>query len=783
MKKLNVLTRMLLLVALLVGSTSVWGQVATATATDGKTYVVAYYANSKYYALPHNTSAGVLNGTEVTLNAINKVNTTIAASLSWTLTEGTTAGQFYLSYTSGNKTYYLYKNGTTSNSNYNIKAKETSDDKHYWEFTSTNSGNTYKLKSLKSTQGSSTAIYLGYDGANNAGKYGVYAEANAAGIILLEIGNAPAFSITATSNNEDMGTVSLDGSTITASPKSGYRVKSGTDGYTVTNGTATVTNNGNNTFTVTPTSACTVQINFEAIPTRTITVTSPSGGTITVMDGESVVTSGSSVDEGTELTITAVAGANKEFASWSVTGATPASTTDAETTFTVGENNVTIAATFNDVVTHEIKWSVNGEIVKTESIKEGNAITFNNPESVPTGYTFMGWSASAIATPQATATGITYVTEAASTADITYYAVLAISTTDTYELVTDEDDLANGDKIILVSVGSYTASKKTYDYSVCNSGTGNVSYLEYANVTVSDNKVAQADLHPITLVDNNGKWQFKIDNKYMCHKGNKQIGFQSEPDQYTTNHIVTITSNVATIKLKEDKDTVLTCNPNSGNFRFNYYAAKNKDINIYKQTIVGQTTNYCTTATVTVTIGASGFASYCSANALDFTDSDVNAYAAKVSGTNVVLTKVDKVPANEGVVLYCETSGNYDIPVIATADDVENNEMVGVTERTQINWNAGGKYNYILQGGQFNKANGGYLKANRAYLSTTYNVGSGAKPLTIVFNDDEQGEETDGIKAVSTKVENGVRYNLAGQRVGNDYKGIVVVNGKKMLNK
>ena len=54
--------------------------------------------------------------------------------------------------------------------------------------------------------------------------------------------------------------------------------------------------------------------------------------------------------------------------------------------------------------------------------------------------------------------------------------------------------------------------------------------------------------------------------------------------------------------------------------------------------------------------------------------------------------------------------------------------------------------------------------------------------LSFVFGDEEQGE-TDGIKAVSTKVENGVRYNLAGQKVGADYKGIVIVNGKKFVVK
>ena len=41
-----------------------------------------------------------------------------------------------------------------------------------------------------------------------------------------------------------------------------------------------------------------------------------------------------------------------------------------------------------------------------------------------------------------------------------------------------------------------------------------------------------------------------------------------------------------------------------------------------------------------------------------------------------------------------------------------------------------------------------------------------------------------GITNINTaKAENAVRYNLAGQKVNNDYKGVVIMNGKKMLNK
>ena len=45
-------------------------------------------------------------------------------------------------------------------------------------------------------------------------------------------------------------------------------------------------------------------------------------------------------------------------------------------------------------------------------------------------------------------------------------------------------------------------------------------------------------------------------------------------------------------------------------------------------------------------------------------------------------------------------------------------------------------------------------------------------------------EVTDGINTIyADKTENGVRYNLAGQKVNNGFKGVVIMNGKKMLQK
>ena len=125
-------------------------------------------------------------------------------------------------------------------------------------------------------------------------------------------GSSTTYTITPVSNNDAYGTVSLSGTTITATPSSGYRVIAGDGGYTVTVGTATVTNNGNNTFTVTPSSDCTVRINFEAIPTYTVTF-NLDGGTFSP-NGDFPTVSGTIV-EGTH-TLPSATKTGTNFAGW-----------------------------------------------------------------------------------------------------------------------------------------------------------------------------------------------------------------------------------------------------------------------------------------------------------------------------------------------------------------------------------------------------------------------------------------------------------------------------------
>lgn len=79
-------------------------------------------------------------------------------------------------------------------------------------------------------------------------------------------GETPDYTVTANANDDTFGTVTVSGTTISATPNEGYTVAD----YSIASGTATVVREGN-TFFVTPTSNVVITINFEALPTYTVT--------------------------------------------------------------------------------------------------------------------------------------------------------------------------------------------------------------------------------------------------------------------------------------------------------------------------------------------------------------------------------------------------------------------------------------------------------------------------------------------------------------------------------
>ena len=166
----------------------------------------------------------------------------------------------------------------------------------------------------------------------------------------------------------------------------------------------------------------------------------------------------------------------------------------------------------------------------------------------------------------------------------------------------------------------------------------------------------------------------------------------------------------------------------------------------------------------------------------------VVAYSATVNGDKVIYNPASEegvIPANTPVVVYNASAVNEDIDGYAS-DVVPDlaNSLVGVLVDTQVPVADTDEYDvYFLQNqdgvvawykGEVGKAY--TVKANRAYLKIAKNAGA---PNAFYFDDEANGiNAVENVQAINTKV-----YNLNGQAVGNDYKGIVIKNGKKYLNR
>lgn len=200
------------------------------------------------------------------------------------------------------------------------------------------------------------------------------------------------------------------------------------------------------------------------------------------------------------------------------------------------------------------------------------------------------------------------------------------------------------------------------------------------------------------------------------------------------------------------------------------------------------------------TIGSAGVATYCSPRPLDFSTLDgVKAYIVSTftpSTGIVTLTRVTDVPANTGLVLLGEADTHY-IPV-GTGETVVSNLLLGVTEPTVLSKEDNRYMNFVLanldgETGFYAAKDGSTLAAGKAYLHlpkefykdimpvNDHPITNGA-PLRFVIDEgiSTSIEETEG---TPTAKNDGIYYNLQGQRVDNPSRGIYIVNGKRIFIK
>ena len=184
-----------------------------------------------------------------------------------------------------------------------------------------------------------------------------------------------------------------------------------------------------------------------------------------------------------------------------------------------------------------------------------------------------------------------------------------------------------------------------------------------------------------------------------------------------------------------------------------------------------------------VTIGQRGAVSYSSTKALDFTGLPVEAYIVTArNGNSFNKMQVHKVPAETGLVVE-GTKGTYKIPVAVGSqfDDLTGNLLQSTATETFTVPDDGNAYYGLFYSTTKNKIGfkqklaGDTFEKGKSYLLLTQQQ---AKEISEIFFD-----TTTAIQGVHDDARtDGKAYNLNGQRVDKSYKGVMIVNGKKVVN-
>ncbi|MBR4364955.1 MAG: InlB B-repeat-containing protein [Prevotella sp.] len=189
-------------------------------------------------------------------------------------------------------------------------------------------------------------------------------------------------------------------------------------------------------------------------------------------------------------------------------------------------------------------------------------------------------------------------------------------------------------------------------------------------------------------------------------------------------------------------------------------------------------------STVPATITAAEYATFSCAYATDFSTTGITVYTAEDKETSVALNKVDggQVPANTPVVLYKAGADGtaINVPVIASATAIEGtNDLVVKGDGDDV-------ANMYVLAKPSEKNVGFYLwtgtKLNAGKIYLQGKASYGAREF-IGFDGTATGIANVDVNTNDNFDANAPMYNLAGQRVTKSYKGVVIVNGKKMLNK
>lgn len=411
--------------------------------------------------------------------------------------------------------------------------------------------------------------------------------------------------------------------------------------------------------------------------------------------------------------------------------------------------------------TYTIAWSVNGEIVQSQNLEEGDAVTAPTVVA-PDGKVFLGWVITAI-------DGMTDIAPqlvepmTTATAEVTYYAVFATRTGYTnvtytklasksfdplaeYVLAAEESDK----NTTLHYFSSYTGTTADESYGITSTDANDAIIL-----TLSGTASA------LVAKDASGNYiQALTTNKFRM---------SSEPTtlQLQSNGTICNPSNISYSLRYNQTNT-------SGGFKWSSFSMGMNGF-FYKKDGVATYSDYCTTITTSfvVNISPAGYTTLFLPYAVTIPDG-VQAYTGVLSSNKLTMTELeDVIPTHTAVVLKA-SAGEYSFKSTTSGPFSGNNDLKGCLTETVTSSIEGGIVCTLAKEEDivgFFKFTGETLGANKAYLVVPETMAR----ISMSFDDD-----TEALESVVTD-RNTTIYTLDGMKVTELRKGLNIVNGKKVM--
>jgi uncharacterized repeat protein (TIGR02543 family) len=487
-------------------------------------------------------------------------------------------------------------------------------------------------------------------------------------------------------------------------------------------------------------------------------------------DAGSVTLSNSSLIYGATATATAVASPGYRFTGWSISNATVSSTSTNPTTVTMGDVDATITANFETATTYAVKWNVNGVDVQTDNVEENTAITFPTSISgVPGGYKFKGWSAETI--DGSLDSYSSYVTSANATANITYYAVMAVESRVPASIAKMKkgDTFSSGDKIVVAAIDEDN-SFGMYQQTQSSSYVKNYSFSEDAEEIASDDK------NWWTVTSSSTSWILgDATDGYLYSSSKTNLSVDAE----NQTAFVFEDCNNGKFKLSYTNGGTkryLCCRTDLASDKKNLFRLSGSDgineLTLYKFTPASVSySSYCTTAPAYTLIPTPDMyytTFYDESSNVSLPDG-VTAYWGEYDEGELTLkafsgANADVVPAGHAVILKASSAASFTVTTTAaTAFDMTGieNDLIGSTG-TAANANT---YVLAYQGSPaatgFFKMTSGTIPAHKAYLDLT--SGGGAPSAIRVVEENNNATSIEDIEEAEKAVkffENGQIYIL-----------------------